>query len=248
MRAVKSRTPKLASHWLNSQVAETATVVLTGAKQPPEMESTMTTPSTPTHTSATHAAPRAPWWQSLGSLSVAALVLVATNGLYMLLVAFGNITDYATNYAFVERVLAMDTTNFGQGQDVNLDPDIMWRAIDSPVAANVGYIGLIIVEALAGIVLLIAVIAWIQYMRGTVTLAAARALATLGLVLVLFVFFTAFITVGGEWFSMWRSTDWNGLDPALQNAVLALLTLIVVHMVRDHRVHDQIVRDERIVE
>lgn len=123
------------------------------------------------------------------------------------LVAFGNITDYATNYAFVERVLAMDTTNFGLGQDVNLDSDIMWRAIDSPVAANVGYIGLIIVEALAGIVLLIAVIAWIRYLRGTVTLAAARALATLGLVLVLLVFFTAFITVGGEWFSMWRSTD-----------------------------------------
>ncbi|UTT63432.1 DUF2165 domain-containing protein [Microcella humidisoli] len=188
----------------------------------------MTTPSTPATTGAT-----TPWWQRLGSLSVAALVLVATNGLYMLLVAFGNITDYDTNYAFVERVLAMDTTNFGQGQDVNLDPDIMWRAIDNPVLANVGYIGLIIAEALAGIVLLIAVVAWVRAMRGSVSFAAARSLATLGLILVILVFFTAFITVGGEWFNMWRSVDWNGLDPALQNAVLAILTLVVVHMVRD---------------
>lgn len=190
----------------------------------------MTTPSTPSTTGAA-----TPWWQRLGSLSVAALVLVATNGLYMLLVAFGNITDYDTNYAFVERVLAMDTTNFGQGQDVNLDPDIMWRAIDNPVLANVGYIGLIIAEALAGIVLLIAVVAWVRAMRGSVSFAAARALATLGLILVILVFFTAFITVGGEWFNMWRSVDWNGLDPALQNAVLAILTLVVVHMVRDEK-------------
>lgn len=190
----------------------------------------MTTPSTPTATT--------PWWQRLGSLSVAALVLVATNGLYMLLVAFGNITDYDTNYAFVERVLAMDTTNFGQGQDVNLDPDIMWRAIDNPVLANVGYIGLIVAEALAGIVLLIAVVAWVRAMRGSVSFAAARALATLGLILVILVFFTAFITVGGEWFNMWRSVEWNGLDPALQNAVLAILTLVVVHLVRDERATD----------
>ncbi|WP_439564553.1 DUF2165 domain-containing protein [Microcella sp.] len=190
----------------------------------------MTTPSTPAATGAA-----TPWWQRLGSLSVAALVLVATNGLYMLLVAFGNITDYDTNYAFVERVLAMDTTNFGQGQDVNLDPDIMWRAIDNPVLANVGYIGLIIAEALAGIVLLIAVVAWVRAMRGSVSFAAARSLATLGLILVILVFFTAFITVGGEWFNMWRSVDWNGLDPALQNAVLAILTLVVVHMVRDEK-------------
>ena len=175
------------------------------------------------------------WWQRLGSLSIAALVLVATNGLYMLLVAFGNITDYDTNYAFVERVFAMDTTNFGQGQDVNLDPDIMWRAIDNPVLANIGYIGLIIVEALAGIVLLIATIAWIRYLRGSVSLAATRALSTLGLVLVILVFFTAFITVGGEWFNMWRSVEWNGLDPALQNSILAIASLIVVHLVRDER-------------
>jgi predicted small integral membrane protein len=189
------------------------------------------------HTSApTASSTRSPWWHSLGSLSVAALVLVATNGLYMLLVAFGNITDYATNYMFVERVFAMDTTNFGQGQGVNLDPDIMWRAIDSPVAANAAYIGLIAIEALAGIVLIIAAVTWARYMRGSVSLAGAKALSTLGLVLITLVFFTGFITIGGEWFSMWRSSDWNGLDPALQNAMLAIMTLVVVHLVRDKRV------------
>ena len=33
--------------------------------------------------------------------------------LYILLVAFNNITDFGTNQAFVQHVFAMDTTNFG---------------------------------------------------------------------------------------------------------------------------------------
>lgn len=195
----------------------------------------MTTSSAP----ARSASVKRPWWQSTGSLSVAALVLVATNALYMLLVAFGNVTDYDTNYEFVRRVFAMDTTNFGAGQGENLDPDIMWRAIDSAVMAHIGYISLIVVEALAGIVLLIATVAWIRQLRGTVSLAAARALATLGLVLVVLVFFTAFIAVGGEWFQMWRSVNWNGLDPAFQNSTLAIASLVVIHLVREDRRDDR---------
>ena len=42
------------------------------------------------------------WWQVLGSLPVAVTVLVAGNALYILLVAVGNITDYGTNFAFLQ--------------------------------------------------------------------------------------------------------------------------------------------------
>jgi predicted small integral membrane protein len=31
----------------------------------------------------------------------------------------------------------------------------------------------------------------------------------------------------GEWYQMWRSTTWNGLDPAFRNTVIALVTLLV---------------------
>jgi hypothetical protein len=54
-----------------------------------------------------------PRWTALGSLPVAIAVFVGLNALYMLLVAFGNITDFGTNQAFVHHVFAMDTTNFG---------------------------------------------------------------------------------------------------------------------------------------
>jgi predicted small integral membrane protein len=43
-----------------------------------------------------------------------------------------------------------------------------------------------------------------------------------------------FVTVGGEWFQMWKSTAWNGLDPAFRNSVLALAGLILIHMPADY--------------
>lgn len=39
-----------------------------------------------------------------------------------------------------------------------------------------------------------------------------------------------FIVIGGEYFQMWQSDDWNGLDPALQNVVIAGLALIIAHL------------------
>ena len=48
------------------------------------------------------------WWQKLGTLPFTVAVLVACNALYIFLVAVGNITDYDTNFAFVQHVLSQD--------------------------------------------------------------------------------------------------------------------------------------------
>lgn len=169
------------------------------------------------------------WWQKLGSLPFAVAVLVACNALYIFLVALGNITDYDTNFAFVQHVLSMDTTNFGAAEGTGLDPDVMWRAITDPVAWNIAYIGVIVWESLAALVLIGACIAWLRafIIRGSYDL--ARTLSTIGLLMIIVLFFGGFITVGGEWFQMWRSTSWNGLDPAFRNAVLAAITLVLIH-------------------
>jgi predicted small integral membrane protein len=169
------------------------------------------------------------WWQKLGSLPFAVAVLVACNALYIFLVALGNITDYDTNFAFVQHVLSMDTTNFGAAEGTGLDPDVMWRAITDPVAWNIAYIGVIVWESLAALVLIAACVAWLRafIIRGAFDL--ARTLSSIGLLMIIVLFFGGFITVGGEWFQMWRSTSWNGLDPAFRNAVLAAITLVLIH-------------------
>lgn len=41
---------------------------------------------------------------------IAKAIMVASLALFALLVAFDNLTDYETNYAFVRHVLSMDTT------------------------------------------------------------------------------------------------------------------------------------------
>jgi predicted small integral membrane protein len=41
-----------------------------------------------------------------------------------------------------------------------------------------------------------------------------------------------FIAIGGEWFVMWQSKDWNGLAAAFQNFVVAALGLVLLHASR----------------
>ncbi|MGB3306968.1 MAG: DUF2165 domain-containing protein [Thermomicrobiales bacterium] len=165
---------------------------------------------------------------AISSLPVAAAVLVALNGLYILLVAFGNITDFDTNRAFVQHVLAMDTTNFGADPGTNLDPDVMWRAITNSTLQDIAYVGIIVWESATALVLIAAVIFWIRE-RDT-GFRTARALSTIGLLMLIALFLGGFIAIGGEWFQMWKSTAWNGIDAAFRNAMLAIGALIVVHL------------------
>jgi predicted small integral membrane protein len=165
-------------------------------------------------------------WRAAGTLRGVCTFLVAANGLYLLLVAFGNITDFGANLAFVQHVLAMDTTNFGAAAGTGLDPRVMWRAITDPALQNLAYIGVIAWETAAGLVLAVAVAI---RLRGH-TPARGAWLSMLGLLMMLVLFLGGFIVVGGEWFQMWRSTAWNGLDPAFRNTVIALGTLLLLNL------------------
>ncbi|MEV7598910.1 DUF2165 domain-containing protein [Kitasatospora sp. NPDC089797] len=153
---------------------------------------------------------------ALGSLPAAAAVLTGTNALYLLLVVFGNVTDFATNQQFVQHVLAMDTTFH--------DRQLMWRSVTSPALQNAAYVTIIAWEALSALVLTAGTLAW--WLRPHL----ARRLSSLGLLLMLLLFGVGFIGIGGEWFAMWQSKAWNGLDAAIRNVTLAGLALVLVHL------------------
>lgn len=165
----------------------------------------------------------------LGTLPAACLVVTAINALYMLLAAIGNITDFDTNFAFVQHVLSMDTTNFGGAPGEGLDTDVAWRAIGQGGVHTIAYVLLIAWETISAIVLLIATVRWIAAIRSG-NHDEARRLSTVGFLMIVILFMGGFITIGGEWFQMWRSTAWNGLDPAFRNSVLALFGLVLVHL------------------
>ncbi|MFF8891391.1 DUF2165 domain-containing protein [Streptomyces rimosus] len=155
-------------------------------------------------------------------LPLAATVLTGTVALYIALVAFGNITDFGTNQAFVQHVLAMDTTF--------KDPDLMWRAIESPTLQNIAYVLIIAWETATALVLIAGTALWARQLRGGTGLAGARRWSTVGLLMMLLPFGAGFMAIGGEWFAMWQSKSWNGLDAAARNVVLGGVALVVVNL------------------
>jgi predicted small integral membrane protein len=152
-----------------------------------------------------------------GALPVAATLLTATVALYMALVAFGNITDFGTNQQFVRHVLAMDTTF--------KDEDLMWRAITSTGLQDAAYVAIIAWETVAALVLIYGT--WLWARRDDLR---ARRMSSYGLLMVMLLFGAGFIAIGGEWFSMWQSKSWNGLDAATRAFVFSGVVLIVNHL------------------
>ncbi|WP_316769458.1 DUF2165 domain-containing protein [Streptomyces sasae] len=151
------------------------------------------------------------------ALALAAAVLTGTVALYIALVALGNITDFGTNQAFVQHVLAMDTTF--------KDDDLMWRAITDKGLENAAYVAIIVWETLAALVLIAGTWLWVR--RDNVR---ARRVSTYGLLMLVLLFGAGFIGIGGEWFSMWQSKTWNGLDAATRVLVLTGIALVVVQL------------------
>ncbi|ANJ08058.1 DUF2165 domain-containing protein [Streptomyces parvulus] len=150
-------------------------------------------------------------------LGLAATVLTGVLALYIALVAFGNITDFGTNRDFVRHVLAMDTTF--------KDDDLMWRAITSKGLQDAAYVAIIAWETVAALVLIGATWLWIRR-----DLASARRLTTYGTLMLMLLFGAGFIGIGGEWFAMWQSADWNGLDAATRVFLISGVVLIVAHL------------------
>ena len=146
--------------------------------------------------------------------------LVATVALLFLLFAFGNLTDYGSNWAFVQHVLAMDT--------IFADSTLRWRAITDPGLQTAAYWLIIAWELAAGLVLAVATVRLVAASRDAATFATAKPVAVVGLTMGLLLYGLGFVTVGGEWFAMWQSHQWNGLDSDNRFVTLTGIVLIVL--------------------
>lgn len=149
--------------------------------------------------------------------------LVAAIALFATLVSFGNITDYGSNWAFVQHVLLMDT--------VFPDSTIKYRAIDSTAVQTAAYVLIIAAETLT------AILCWIGAFHMTGHLGSparafnrSKAWAIAGLTLGFLVWQVGFMSIGGEWFGMWMSQTWNGIESAFRFFITIIAVLIFVSM------------------
>jgi predicted small integral membrane protein len=156
-------------------------------------------------------------------LRIAKTTMVAAIAVLFSIVAFGNITDYATNFAFVQHVLSMDT----------LFPTttITYRAITSPALHRLAYAAIIATE------IAIALLCWLGALALLRALYApaerfnrAKPFAIAGLTLGFLLYQFGFITIGGEWFGMWMSQQWNGAPDAFRYLTTLIMILIFVAM------------------
>jgi predicted small integral membrane protein len=150
-------------------------------------------------------------------------IAVAAMGLLVSLVAFGNLTDYDTNFAFVQHVLLMDTT-FPSST-------IRYRAITNPVLHHAAYALIIAAEVLTAALCWMGALQLLRHIGDTGQgFNRAKRTAIAGLTVGFLLWKVGFIALGGEWFGMWMSQQWNGIPSAFRYLVMTLGVLIFLSL------------------
>ncbi len=135
------------------------------------------------------------------------------------MVGFNNLVDYGSNYSFVQHTLSMDTVFAGN--------TLKSRAILNPLIWNIAYGLIIFAELLTGILLMVATIRLMKNLNNSIKFIHAKNWIYLGCSVGIFLWFFGFIVIGGEWFCMWQSEQWNGIEAAFRFVVLIMLTITI---------------------
>lgn len=145
---------------------------------------------------------------------------VALVALWVGVIALGNVTDYASNFAFVRHVLSMDT--------IFPESTLSWRALTHPVVHHVVYASIIAAEVVIAVLCGWGAVVLFRCREDPAAFSRGKSMAVAGYVLALVLWLGGFVIVGGEWFAMWQSETWNGLDAAFRMVVVVTLFLLLL--------------------
>ncbi|MTI31664.1 DUF2165 family protein, partial [Xanthovirga aplysinae] len=130
------------------------------------------------------------------------IILVFSISFYVTLVVFNNLTDYYSNYYFVQHVLSMDTTFVGNKG--------MWRSLPFSFFHHLAYLLIILVEGLMAFFTFLGGYRLYKVRNSVYEFNNSKGVAISGLILGVLLWFVGFMAIGGEWFLMWQSEKWNG--------------------------------------
>ena len=150
------------------------------------------------------------------------VTLVWSIAVYTFLVAFNNLTDYESNLTIVKHVLLMDTTFPGNKG--------FWRAIESPIIHHFIYGVIILTETAIAILCGLGGLRLYKNIKHPAAFNQTKSLAILGLTLGFLLWFTGFMTIGGEWFLMWQSETANGQQAAFR--LVTIMGIVLVYLVQ----------------
>jgi len=151
------------------------------------------------------------------------IAFVAAIALFATLVVIENVFHSSINFPFVEHVMMMDT--------IFPDAPIGYRAIANPVIHWAGYVLIVIGEIAVAVLCWMGVAAmWCKRKENARGFQLSKRLAIAGLAIGFLVWHVAFMSVGGEWFAMWMSKQWNGVPDAFRFFITILGVLIYLVM------------------
>ena len=151
------------------------------------------------------------------------MLVTAAMAFLFTLIVFGNVTDYPTNFAFVRHVLLMDTTF--------PDASIRSRAITSTDVQTACYLLIIATEALTAVLLWAGVICLLRRLTASpADFGRAKGVAVAGLTTGYLLWQAGIFAIGNEWFGMWMSREWNGVESVFRFVVMTLGALIFVSL------------------
>ena len=152
---------------------------------------------------------------------LAKIALVAAVAFLFTIVVFNNLTDYNSNFGFIQHVMSMDTifpNNHG-----------LWRAITVPALHHVFYVLVICWEATSATLCWAgAVKCWRKRHGRAAEFNQAKDLAIGALTLIVLMFTVVFLSIGGEWFLMWQSQTWTGQPAAF--GMISSIGLILIFL------------------
>jgi predicted small integral membrane protein len=155
-------------------------------------------------------------------LRVCKSIVCLSLAIFTLLVCLNNLMDYNSNYTFVQHTLSMDTVFPGN--------TLKYRAILDPFIWSLAYGLIIFAEFLTGVLLLIGAIGLLKNIHSPLAFNRAKNWAYLGCLVGFLLWFFGFIVIGGEWFCMWQSEQWNGIEAAFRFVVIIMFTLLFTAM------------------
>jgi predicted small integral membrane protein len=106
---------------------------------------------------------------------------------------------------------------------------IKYRAITSPAFAHAAYALIIAAEAVTAVLCWIGAAVLVRRLRADAgAFNRAKSCAVAGLTLGFLLWQVGFMSIGGEWFGMWQSQQWNGVPSAFRFLITIMAVLIFV--------------------
>ena len=149
------------------------------------------------------------------------ILLVASVGFFFLFVGISNIEQPSANLEYIAHIFSMDT--------IYPESPSKWRAITNPAVHAFVFWLIVVLEFVFVLLCFGGALALARAIRASAEdFHAAKALAILGISLGILLWFTGFIVIGAEWFLMWQSEKWSGLQSAFRFTVCMFLILLLL--------------------